>query len=237
MHAIAFLIARPPEETIASLSQAAPMPPPPPQVPPGLPSDLLRRRPDIRAAERNLAAATADIGVAVADLYPRISLTDLTQLISTALSSLFSADSLQVTASGRAMFPLLDFGRRRAQVHIRETEADQAYLEYQSIVLAALRDVEDALVRIRTERQRSATLRAAIADSERAAAAVDARYRAGLVDLSASLQAQQAVLSQRDMLAQSDGALRQDIASLYKALGGGWDDGTIGNVAPLPTLR
>ena len=114
-------------------------------------SDLLRRRPDVRAAERKLAAATADIGVAVADLYPRFSLTGMAQLISTALGNLFTGDSLQLTGAAKATFPLLDFGRRSGQVAIRRAQADEAYYSYQTTVLRALRDVEDALIRIRTE--------------------------------------------------------------------------------------
>ncbi|HEX5184856.1 MAG TPA: efflux transporter outer membrane subunit, partial [Allosphingosinicella sp.] len=223
MHALGLLIGRPPESLIAELQVPAGTTPPPPLVPPGLPSDLLRRRPDIRAAERNLAAATADIGVAVADLYPHFSLTGVAELISTALSSLLSPHSFQSVVTGQGLFPVLDFGRRRAQVNIRKEQAQQAYLDYQKVVLGALKDVEDALARVDAERRRNDELRRGVADAERALAAVDARYRAGLIDLSAVLQAQQAVLSARDSLAQSDGALRQTLVSLYKALGGGWD--------------
>ncbi|HEY1604351.1 MAG TPA: efflux transporter outer membrane subunit [Allosphingosinicella sp.] len=223
MHALGLLVGRPPESLLAELQAPAGTTPLPPAVPPGLPSDLLRRRPDIRAAERNLAAATADIGVAVADLYPHFSLTGVAELISTALSSLLSPHSFQSVATGQGLFPVLDFGRRRAQVNIRKEQAQQAYLDYQKIVLGALKDVEDALARVDAERRRNDELRGGVADAERALAAVDARYRSGLVDLSAVLQAQQAVLSARDTLAQSDGALRQNLVSLYKALGGGWD--------------
>ncbi len=223
MHALGLLTGRPPESLIAELQTPAAASPLPPAVPPGLPSDLLRRRPDVRAAERNLAAATADIGVAVADLYPHFSLTGVAELISTALGNLFSPRSFQSTVTGQGLFPVLDFGRRRAEVNVRKEQREQAYLDYQKVVLGALKDVEDALSRVDTERKSNDELRRGVADSNRALAAVDARYRAGLVDLSAVLQAQQSVLSARDMLAQSDGALRQNLVSLYKALGGGWD--------------
>jgi NodT family efflux transporter outer membrane factor (OMF) lipoprotein len=223
MHALGLLAGRPPEALIAELSAPGAALPAPPAVPPGLPSELLRRRPDIRAAERALAAATADIGVAVANLYPHFSLTGVAELISTALSNLLSPRSFQSTVTAGGMFPVLDFGRRRAEVNIRKEQREQAYLAYQRTVLAALKDVEDALVRVDTEQRRNAGLRAGLADSDRALAAVDARYRSGLVDLSAVLQARQFVLSARDTLASSDGALRQDLVSLYKALGGGWD--------------
>ena len=223
MHAVAVLLARSPDSLIAELSVPRPALPPPPLVPAGLPSNLLRRRPDVRAAERQLAAATADIGVAVADLYPRFSLTGMAQLVSTALGNLFTADSLQITGAASAMFPVIDFGRRKGTVAARRAAADLAYVQYQQTVLGAFRDVEDALIRIRTEQARNAALRNGVADAERSVRAIDARYRTGLADLTAVLQAQQSVLSARDGLAQSDAQIRRDLLSLYKALGGGWE--------------
>ena len=223
MHALAVLLAKSPDSLIPELAVPRPALPPPPLVPPGLPSDLLRRRPDVRAAERQLAAASADIGVAVADLYPRFSLTGMAQLISTALGNLFTADSAQLTGAAQAMFPVLDFGQRRGTVALRKAQADEAYVRYQQTVLGALRDVEDALIRIRTEQARNAALRGGVADAERAVRAIEARYRTGLVDLTAVLDAQASVLSARDGLAQSDAQLRRDLLSLYKALGGGWE--------------
>lgn len=223
MHAIATLIGRTPNSLIGELSQPGVTLADPPIVPPGLPSDLLRRRPDVRAAERNLAAATADIGVAVADLYPKFSLTGLADLISAHLSSLVSGDSLQVNGSIGATFPILDFGRRKGVVAQRKAQADEAYFQYQQAVLRALKDVEDALIRIRTEQERKKTLQSGLKDAERGLAAVDSRYRTGLVDLTSVLSAQQSVLQDRDQLVQSDAALRRDMVSLYKALGGGWE--------------
>jgi NodT family efflux transporter outer membrane factor (OMF) lipoprotein len=233
MHALAVLLARTPDSMILELSQPGAALPTPPMVPPGLPSELLRRRPDIRAAERNLAAATADIGVAVADLYPKFSLTGLADLISTKLSNLFSSDSLQVSGSAKATFPLLDFGRRRGVVAQRKAQADEAYYQYQQTVLGALKDVEDALIRIRTEQQRHAQLQSGLADATRGLAAVEARYKTGLVDLTTVLDAQQSVLQDRDQLVQSDAQLRRDLVSLYKALGGGWE--SLPAVDPAPT--
>ena len=224
MHAIAVLLAQPPDTLTQELSVGVRPPPLPPVIPPGLPSDLLRRRPDIRAAERNLAAVTADIGVAVADLYPKINLTGVAELLSTSLSNLFTGGSVQLTGNGMLSFPLLDWGRRKATVRARREAAQQAYLDYQKTVLTALRDVDDALVRIATERQRVDVLRAGVGDAERSLHAVRARYDTGLENLTAVLNAQQAVLSTRDALAQSEGLLRRDTVSFYKALGGGWSE-------------
>ncbi|TCM07438.1 efflux transporter outer membrane subunit [Sphingomonas sp. PP-CC-3G-468] len=200
--------------------------PAPPAVPAGLPSDLLRRRPDIRAAERELAAATADIGVAVADLYPRFTLTGMAQLLSSSLSNLFTGDSLQLTGSGTAMFPILDFGRRRAEVGNRRETREQAYQTYRTTVLGALRDVEDALSRIASEQRRNGILRKAVVDREATVRSVEALYRTGFVAQDSLLNAQADVLSSREDVASSDNQLCFQTASLFKAIGGGWNDET-----------
>ncbi len=220
VHALALLTGREPgawpELAVPAALAPAPL------VPVGLPSDLLRRRPDIRAAERRLAAATADIGVAVADLYPRFSLTGVAQLISTGLGSLFSTDSFQGTGSGAVNFPLFDAGRRRATVDIRREQREEAYQQYRGTVLAALRDVEDPLARLDAERRRNATMARAIVDAEATERATSAQYRTGFIDQTPLLDAQVALLQARENKAQSDAQLRQDTAALFKALGGGW---------------
>ncbi len=232
MHAIAVLTGQTPDALIVELSRPRPALSVPPAVPPGLPSELLRRRPDVRAAERNLAAATADIGVAVADLYPKFSLTGMAQLISTALSNLFTGDSLQLTGAANATFPVLDFGRRKGQVAIRQAAADEAYAQYRRTVLLALRDTEDALIRIRTEQDRRTVLVAGLTDARRAVGSVEARWRAGLTDFGDVLAARQSVLSAEDQVAESNGNLRRDLLSLYKALGGGWEELPLAVPAP-----
>ena len=225
IHALAILLGQLPAALTAEFAVEK-LPPlaPVPVVPAGLPSDLLRRRPDIRAAERNLAAATADIGVAVADLYPRFSLTGMAQLISSSLSTLFQGDSLQLTGTGAAQFPLLDWGRRRATVRVREAQRDEAYLQYRATVLGALRDVEDSLAQIAAEQRRHVALVQAVNDNAISVHAIDAQYRAGFVAQDSLLNAQTQLLSAREQVAQSDAQLRQMTAALYKALGGGWSE-------------
>ena len=222
-HALAILLNQQPTALVAELSAAPPPLQPAPIVPAGLPADLLRRRPDIRAAERNIAAASADIGVAVADLYPKLSLTGMDQLISTALRTLFSRDSIQLTGAAGLQFPILDWGRRRATVKSREEDRQQAYLDYQATVLQALADVEDALVRLEAERRRNAALIRAVNDATAAANARDAQYRTGFVAQNVALDAETQVLSAREQLAASDAQLRQQTVALMKALGGGWE--------------
>jgi len=222
-HALALLVGQPPAALDSDLGGVLPPLLPAPAIPAGLPSDMLRRRADVRAAERQLAAATAGIGVAVADLYPRFSLTGAAQLLSSALGNLFSGNSLQLTATGAAQFPLVDWGRRRAAVEDRREMREQAYLRYRAVVLGALRDVEDALVRIEGERRRQVALNAAVADALASARATEAQYRTGFVAQNALLDAEAQLLSAREELVTSDAQLRQQTVSLLKALGGGWE--------------
>ncbi|WP_454886966.1 efflux transporter outer membrane subunit [Sphingomonas oryzagri] len=222
MHALAVLVGEQPEALIDELAQSRALPPAPPEIPPGLPIDLIRRRPDVRAAERRLAASTAQIGVAVADMYPKISLTASDALSWLWLGKFFLGKTLQLTGQGSASFPIFDFGRRRAQVDIYKEEREQAYIAWRQTVLGALRDVEDALVRVDTERTSNAQLRSGVADARRALATVEAQYKVGLSDYTPVLDGQQTVLQTQNSLTQSDVRLRQDVASLYKALGGGW---------------
>lgn len=226
IHALGLLIGDVPETLGAELAAVPATATAIPPVPAGLPSDLLRRRPDVRSAERRLAAANADIGAAVADLYPRFSLTGMAQLISTGLASLIERDSLQLTGTGAINVPIVDFGRRRATVESRREDREQAYLSYRVAVLASLRDVEDALTQIDAERRRNAALVRAVADAEAAAKATEAQYRTGFVAQDSLLNAEVTVLSAREQAAQSDAQLRQMTATLFKAMGGGWAAGT-----------
>lgn len=222
MHALAVLVGEQPEALIGDLSQARALSPVPPEIPPGLPIDLIRRRPDVRAAERRLAASTAQIGVAVADMYPKVSLTATPMLSWLWLGKFFLGKTLQLTGQGAASFPIFDFGRRRAQVNIDKEEREQAYIAWRQTVLGALRDVEDALVRIEAERTSNMQLRAGVTDAQRALATVEAQHTVGLSDYTPVLDGQQTLLQTQDSLLESDVRLRQDMASLYKALGGGW---------------
>ena len=233
IHAIAILTGRAPAALFDEIATER-QPPTPPPVPTGLTSDLLRRRPDIRAAKRNLASATAQIGVAVADLYPRITLTGMAQLVSYALGNIASLHALSTTGAASGTFPILDFGRRRATVGIRREEAEQAYLSYQQTVLGAFRDVDDALARVASDQATVATLQGGLADGQRSVQALAHQFDVGLTDFTGVLDAQQTVLQTSDQLAQAQGQEREDLVSLYKALGGGWDPAANPFVPPRP---
>jgi NodT family efflux transporter outer membrane factor (OMF) lipoprotein len=222
IHALGVLTGLPPEALSAELTPTAATPVPPPAVPVGLPSELLRRRPDIRQAERNLAAATADVGVAVGNLYPQINLTGSVDLISESLKTLVSANSLQTSATAALVQTIFDAGRNRANIRAMKEARQQAYYAYEKAVLTALQDVEDALSRYGAEQRRNAQLRASAEAAERAFGVAEDRYKSGLSDFINVLNTEGAVFTAEQQLAQSDGQLDQDLVSLYKALGGGW---------------
>lgn len=224
IHALGVLLGQPPEALSAELTPVAGPPAPPPAVPVGLPSELLRRRPDVREAERNLAAATADVGVAVGDLYPQINLTGSADLISESLKNLVSGNSIQTSLTAALVQHIFDGGKIRANISARKEARIQAYLAYQKAVLTALKDVEDALSRYGAEQRRNAQLRTSADAAHVAFEMADARYRSGLTDYINVLQTDAALTTAESQLAESDGLVDQDLVSLEKALGGGWSN-------------
>jgi outer membrane protein TolC len=195
----------------------------PPEVPVGVPSDLLRRRPDIRQAERNLAAANAQVGVALAQLFPQFSLTGSLGLDSSDLKHLPQWGSRYYSISPGVRWPILDWTRLHAAIRVENEEQQQALLAYESAVAQALRDVEDALVQYGAEHARRAALARAAEEALRAREVAGQIYAQGLADQIATLQAERDLLQAEDSLAQSEAGLRMDLVGLYKALGGGWE--------------
>jgi NodT family efflux transporter outer membrane factor (OMF) lipoprotein len=224
-HAIAVLLGQQPGALDAELAAAAPVPPVPPRLPVGLPSELLRARPDIRTAERQLAQANANIGVAVADLYPKFDLLGALTVTSSHFSSLLSSGSLGEIGAGSITWPIFHGGQIHANIRAKEEEEKQAYYAYQKAVLGAVENVEDALVRYEAEQQRFVALDEGAKSARQSTALALQQYRAGLVIYTSVLQAQSTQLTAEDNLAQSQAALTSDMVSLYKALGGGWKEG------------
>ncbi len=222
MHALAVLLAEDPQALLRELSAAAPVPSVPASLPVGLPSDLLRRRPDVRAAERELAAATAQEGVAVANLYPKFDLLGLGALASSSVHGLASSRNLAEIGLGLISWPIFQGGKSSAAVRASEERRVQSYLAYRKSVLAALEDVEDALARYQAEQQRLLQLRQSQAAAASSLRIADSEYQTGLVTFINVLQASNADLMARDQVEQGVEALAQDLVSLYKALGGGW---------------
>jgi multidrug efflux system outer membrane protein len=221
-HAIAVLLAEQPEAMTAELDAPAALPALPPQLPVGLPSDLLRRRPDVRAAERQLASASAQIGVQVANLYPKFNLLALAGFSGNQFTSLLSGKNFATIAAGQISWPIFDAGKTHANIRAAKEEDKQAYYAYQKAVLGAVRDVEDALARYAGEQQRFVEVQRSLKSATSSLALAHSQYRAGTVTYVNVYNAEASEQSARDQLAQSQQALATDLISLYKALGGGW---------------
>lgn len=223
VHAIAILLGQTPE-SMGDLLQAPPPNPTmaPPVLPPGLPSDLLQRRPDVRVAERRLAAANAQVGVQVANQFPKLNLLGLASFAGTDLSGLFSSDNLSTVGVGMLTQPIFDAGKLRAGVRAAKEERAQALLAYRKAGLAALQDVEDALSRHAADEARRASLARSLISSQNSLAIARDQYQVGLQPFIDVIQAENAELNARDQLAQADSQVQTDLVALYKALGGGW---------------
>lgn len=194
----------------------------PATTPVGLPSELLRRRPDVRRAERDLAAATADVGDAIAAQFPRLSLVGDFGWDSVRSGELASAASRYWNVAPQLTLPLFAGGRLRAQVEQAKAARDAALAGYHAAVLRALADTESSLVRYATERRREATLAAAMASLDSSLALERQRFAAGDSSMIDVLAAQRLAYQAADQRAASTGQLAQDYIALGKALGGGW---------------
>jgi multidrug efflux system outer membrane protein len=222
-HALAFLIGEEPASLSGELSPPESLPVMPNEVPVGVPSDLLKRRPDVRQAERQLAVTSAEIGEATAQLYPQFSLTGSFGIDSSDLKHLPEWSSHYYSIAPGVSWPILEWTKLHAAIRIANEEQAQALLAYQTAVAQALKDVEDALVQYEQEHSRHAALLEAVAQARRARQVTAQIYAQGLADQTATLQAERAVFQAEDSLEQSEASLRVDLVGLYKALGGGWD--------------
>jgi multidrug efflux system outer membrane protein len=224
IHALATLLAQSPSALDAELTPARDLPTAPVVLPVGLPSDLLRRRPDIRAAERNLAAATAQIGVAEADLYPKLNLIGLASFAGTDLGSLLSKRNFSTIGLGDGSVPFFNAGRGRAQVAARREEANQAETAYDQAILTALREVEDALVAYATASEQERLLTDDLRTAQDSAALAGQRYNAGLTDFTSVLQIQGAIDAAETQRLSAQSAKIGALVALFTALGGGWTE-------------
>lgn len=224
MHRIAVLTGRAPEALVAELEAAQPLPVLQDPVAAGVPADLLRRRPDIAAAEHRLEAATARIGVATADLFPRLTLGGLIGSQAVRGGDLFERDSeTRIVALG-VDWSFLDVGRVRARLAAAEAGADEHLARYQQTVLRALEETETALARYRHARSENAHLSAAATASARGAELARLRFEGGLVDFLQVLDAERTRLEAEDRLAQSQARTANALVAVYRALAGGWPD-------------
>lgn len=223
LNALAVLTGQEPGSLDAQLSTATPVPLPPAQVAVGDPAALLQRRPDIRAAERQLAQRTAQIGVAEANRFPRLNIMGLIGLGGTQLSDI-SPDKLVALAAPMLQWNFLDFGRNRARIEQAEGERDEAEAQYRVAVLSALRDAEDSLSRFGHRRETVASLMRSKASADRAATLMRQRFQAGTATLINTLDAERQRVAAEQNLSSGLASLTGDYVSLQKALGLGWSD-------------
>jgi NodT family efflux transporter outer membrane factor (OMF) lipoprotein len=223
IHALSVLLAEQPDALDDELTKVGPIPPVPPEIPVGLPSELMKRRPDIRRAERQLAAATARVGVATADLFPKFSITGLLGLDASQPKNVFKYSSRYYEFAPGITWPIFDAGRIRANIHVQDEVQQQAVATYHQAVLNALRDVEDALVAYETEQVRRKALADAVDADKQAVDLATDQYKQGVTDFLTVLDAQRDLYAAQDALVQSDQAVSGNLVTLYKALGGGWE--------------
>jgi NodT family efflux transporter outer membrane factor (OMF) lipoprotein len=219
---LGILLGEEPNALAGEFADTQPMPTPPAEVAAGLPAELLRHRPDIRAAERRLAAATARIGVAEAQLYPKLGLAGTLGFVSTRNEDLFDYSNRYFGVGPGLHWNLFNGGRVRAQVEAESARTDRALAEYHKIVLAALADVENSLGSFHAEQRRHRALNEAADSARRAVTTATELYRQGVTDFLSVIDAERSLASAEDNLAQSDRAICINLIALYKSLGGGW---------------
>lgn len=223
INALGLLLDEAPGALRARLGAARKTPLSPPAVPVGVPSELARRRPDIRAAEAQLHAATANIGVAVASFYPTVELNGVVGFDSLNVTNLWRGSSLQYTFGPSVSLPIFNAGRLQNMLELREAQQQEAAIAYHRTVLRAWHDVVNALVAHRLEQQRRGRLAAQFAHARQARDIARSRYHDGVADFLSVLDAERTALTAEQQLAQSTTNVALDEVQLFKALGGGWE--------------
>lgn len=221
-HALAVLCGQAPDALQAQLEKSQPVPLAPPNLALSIPAQTLRQRPDVRAAEHRVTAALARVSAADAARYPGFSIGGSIGLNALTLAGLTKGASVVNALLASVSVPLFDGGAGKAQVRAQEATLEQARVAYQSVVLTALKDVEDALVALRGDRARLLRLEAAAQASANAAMLAQQRYASGLIDFQVVLQTQRTVMGAQDAVASARASISADHVRLYKALGGGW---------------
>jgi NodT family efflux transporter outer membrane factor (OMF) lipoprotein len=224
VNALSLLVGLEPGALEQELDTAKPLPPNPPKVPIGLPSDLARRRPDIRKAETQLHVATANIGVATADLYPKLSLTGSFGLQAIRFSNLGDWASKFYNFGPALSIPVFN-GTTYANISVQEARQKEAALNYRTTVLDALHEVENAVSSYGAEQVRVRSLQRAATANEHALSLARQRYQAGLSSFLDVLDSERRLYASQTAVEQSEIAISTDLIAIYKALGGGWDVG------------
>jgi len=220
IYSLSVLLALPPADLLKQLSPRGSLPSVPTKVPVGLPSDLLRRRPDIRESEAQLHAATAQIGVAIANYFPTFPLTGVISWNSNLLQNWLDSSSRSFGIGPSVSWQVFQGGAIESNVHVQEALRDQAFIAYQKTVLAAFQDVENALIAFEKEQQHRKSLNDAVVANRKAVTLSLQLYTEGQTDFLNVVTAQRSLYSTEDALVQSNCKIAIDLIALYKALGG-----------------
>jgi len=231
---LAVLMGMPPGTLQEELEEIQPIPGGPEEVLAGLPTELLRQRPDIRQAERQLAAQTAQIGVAKAALYPTFSLSGTFAFEAESASDLGSWGSRAFHIVPAVRWNIFDGNRIRSNIVVQEARTDQFLLQYEQTVLRALEEVEGAMVAYLQEKERAAALLRSVTAARKSVELVNTLYKNGLVNFQNVLDMQRSLAAQEDQLATSEGQVTQNLVRVYKALGGGWSPLAQAQTEPTP---
>jgi outer membrane protein, multidrug efflux system len=224
IHQLGILLGQEPMALQEELGKNVPIPPTPSEVPVGIPSELLRRRPDVRQAERLLEESTANIGVAVAQLFPKFNLTGTLGQENGRFSLLARGESTYWSIGPTVTWRIFDFGQLRNEVRVSNALQEQALLTYKMTVLQSFADVEDALVAYAQDQKRSRALNDAVVANQRAVDLSEQLYTRGLGDFLNVLTAERNLYSVQNDYAVSQTNVSTDLVQLYKAMGGGWDE-------------
>ena len=222
VHALGVLIGEEPSALWPLLSETKPIPQPPPQVLVARPTELLRQRPDVRAAERQLAAQTAQIGVAEADLYPRFSLSGFFGLQTIGASDFFNWESRAFSLGPSVQWNLFDGGRVRSRIQAEDALTQQALFSYEQTVLNALQEVEDNITFYVQETGRRESLKRSTAAAAKSVDLVNTLYVTGLTDFQNVQDQESRKAQQDDQFFESQGRVASFLIGIYRGLGGGW---------------
>ncbi len=222
---LAVLLGKKPGYLQDKLLQPKAIPQPPQKITLFLPAEILRQRPDIRQAERDLAAQTARIGITVAEMYPRFSLGGT---IGISKASDNSGNTEYYSFGPSFTWEVFDAGRHEAEIKVQDERLEQARASYEKTVLTALEEVENALTAYNEEQYRIQKIKSSVDASKNVNEITRARYSAGLIDFQEVLDAQRVVFNQEDDLATSQGELIQHLIDIYWSMGGGWDETQLG---------
>jgi NodT family efflux transporter outer membrane factor (OMF) lipoprotein len=217
------LLGIPPQDIQSMLGGTKSIPSPPVEVAVGIPADLLRRRPDVRQTERQLAAQSAQIGIAKADLFPRFALFGTISVAAQDFDDLFKGDSFENFGGPSFRWAILNYGRIQSNIRVQDARFQALIGDYENTVLRAQGEVENAIAAYLGTQRQVTSLTGSVTSAARAVELAEFQYREGAVDYTRVLNTQQFLVTEQDRLVTTRGSVVLNLVALYKALGGGWE--------------